>query len=293
MQLTEVKLGVPAANMNAGDGVQVVAIASASHGSGKSEFAFNLAVSLAGIGQNAALFNADFLNTDIEQRFIEADEETLHGDPVGVYSSLKSEMVFPGSVSLVRKHTGYSILSEPDLLECVGLIRAFSAHEQNISHLVIDTSSNFSTCTATLCAAATQVIILVTGSPAGYPDCVALIKRLYHESRVRRFRVVASRVGSSGEGERVFKSVIALLEGSHDIVVTYEGFIPEDPSVCQPESTGDGLWVASPRSRASMAIRRMAENVCAWPLPKGPGGQIEFFVERLINHNNPELEVVS
>jgi len=293
MQLTEVKLGVPAANTNADDGVQVIAIASASHGSGKSEFAFNLAVSLAGIGQKAALFNADFLNTNIEQRFIEADEETLRGDPAGVYSPLKSEMVFPGSVSLARKHPGHSILSEPDLLECVGLIRAFSSRAQTISHLVIDTSSNFSTCTATLCAAATQVIILVTGSPAGYLDCVDLIKRLYHENRIRRFRVVASRVGSSDEGERMFKSVIELLEGSHDIVVTYEGFIPEDPAVSLAESTCEGLWAASPRSRASMAIRRMAENVCAWPLPKSPGGQIEFFVERLINHNNPELEVVS
>ncbi len=292
MQLTDVKLGVTVVKANAGKGVQVIAIASASPGTGKSEFAFNLAVSLAGIGQKAVLFNADFVNTEIEQRFLDLDEETLRGDSAGVYSSLKSGVVLPGTVHLARKNLGSPLSNDPDLLECVSLIRAFSLHEQDISHLVIDTSSNISTCTATLCAAATQIIVLVTGSPAGYQECVFLIERLYRENGIRRFRIVASRVGSSGEGERVFGNVIALLESNHNIIVSYEGFIPEDAAVSQPETTCGGLWAALPRSRASMAIRRMAENVCAWPLPETPGGQIEFFVERLIN-KNAEMEVMS
>lgn len=293
MQFTDVKLGVAATKATAKKSVQVIAIASASAGTGKSEFAFNMAVSLAGIGQKAVLLNADFANTEIERRFFDLDEETLQGDSAGGYSSLKSELVLSGTVQLARNNPGHLMSSEPDLLECVSLIRAFSSHEENMSHLIIDTSSKYSICTATLCAAATQLIILVTGAPVASQECVSLIKRLYHENGIRRFRIVASRVGSSGEAERIFGHVIKLLEYSHNIVVTYEGFIPEDSAVSQPESMYRGLWAAFPRSRASMAIRRMAENVCAWPLPETPGGQIEFFVERLIDYKNTEMEVTS
>lgn len=281
MQLTDVKLAQAATGPVTRKGIQVIAVTSAYPGTGKSDFCFNLAVSLAGFGEKVALFNADFLNSAIENRFQDVDDR-MHADSGMVFSPLKSEQFLSGEVHLARNTSHYELLSEPDLLECVSFIRAFDADENRLSHLLIDTSSNLSTCSATLCAAASQVIVLVTGTMTDCRDSVALIERLYNENAVQRFHIVASRVGSAAEGERLFENMIALLESNHNIVVSYDGYIPEDAEVDCEKVRKEGLWSAMPRSRASMAIRRMAETVCAWPHPTQAGGHIEFFVERLI-----------
>jgi len=44
-----------------------------------------------------------------------------------------------------------------------------------------------------------------------------------------------------------------------------------------------------PRSKASIAIRGIAQKVDAWPLPANPRGHLEFFVERLVQQTGSGL----
>ena len=49
---------------------------------------------------------------------------------------------------------------------------------------------------------------------------------------------------------------------------------------------------AFPRSPSAQALKRLATQVIEWPESSASGGQLEFFVERLINSETGSLEVV-
>jgi len=48
---------------------------------------------------------------------------------------------------------------------------------------------------------------------------------------------------------------------------------------------------AYPRSRASMAFKTLAQKTEKWPVPSAAGGHLEFFVERLIQSRNGNMEM--
>jgi len=49
---------------------------------------------------------------------------------------------------------------------------------------------------------------------------------------------------------------------------------------------------AYPACPAAMAFKKLALKADKWPVPSGPRGNLEFFVERLIRRNPVRLEVV-
>ena len=47
---------------------------------------------------------------------------------------------------------------------------------------------------------------------------------------------------------------------------------------------------AYPSSPSALALKKIARSVDEWPLPRQPGGQLEFFVERLIEAEREYVE---
>ncbi len=50
---------------------------------------------------------------------------------------------------------------------------------------------------------------------------------------------------------------------------------------------------AFPSSPAGRAFKKLAATADSWPVPAGPRGNLEFFVERLVRRPAVELTVVS
>jgi len=49
---------------------------------------------------------------------------------------------------------------------------------------------------------------------------------------------------------------------------------------------------AYPSSPAARALKSLARVANRWPLPSGPNGRIEFFMERLLARAPPKLKVL-
>jgi len=124
-------------------------------------------------------------------------------------------------------------------------------------------------------------------------DSAAQIKMLSCEYGISRFRVLASMVRTSSEGNEVFKSILELTSSDHNIICSYAGFIPFDKHLRKAVARHQAVVDAFPRSRASMALKNLARNVIAWPRPDRAGGRLEFFVERLFQNENINVEVLS
>jgi flagellar biosynthesis protein FlhG len=49
---------------------------------------------------------------------------------------------------------------------------------------------------------------------------------------------------------------------------------------------------AFPNSPAARAFKRLGVAAARWPMPMGPSGRLEFFLERMLTRTAPRLKVL-
>jgi flagellar biosynthesis protein FlhG len=295
MQVSDVKLGWRHIPQTASDQVPIrtVAVTSGKSGDGKTNIAVNLALGLARDGGRVMLLEAGpgMANVDVLLGLHARTSllDVLRGD-----MQLEDIVISaPGNLMVVPAAPGNRNLTGLETAECAGIVRAFSELRHRIDTLIIDTASGLSECAASFCAASSEVLVVVGDEPASLRDSIALINLLHSEFGVARFYVVANRVQSAGEGEKLFGRILELLAERHDVLVSYAGFIPFDDALRRAVLGHQAVVDAFPRSRSAMALRNMARRVAGWPRRYSPRGNLEFFIERLLYHNNVEMEVTS
>jgi flagellar biosynthesis protein FlhG len=100
-------------------------------------------------------------------------------------------------------------------------------------------------------------------------------------------------VGSASEANALFQNVIAHFADNHSLQISYAGYIPVDANVRKAVLAHQAIVNAFPRSPAAMAVNKLARRIMEWPRPARASGHVEFFVERLIDNENMEMEVTS
>jgi len=295
MQLSDIKLGQhDLLQAETGYGpVQVIAVAGGKSGIGKTSLAVNLALALAKEGQQTMLLDADFGMGHVDA-MLGLEAESGMQDVLNGKRNLQDIIITgPDGLMVMPSISNRKAASELGFVECAGVIRAFSDLDQNIDTLVIDTASGISESVASFCRASSEVLIVTTSEPASFQDSIDLIRLLHSGYGITHFRLLANRVRFAQEAEEIFRKMVYLLESEHAITVSYAGYIPVDDFLREAAINRQAVVDAYPRCRASMAIRNLARRVMGWPSPVSPGGHIEFFVERLIQHKNVGMEVVS
>ena len=272
--------------------VRVIAVTGGKGGTGKTNIAINLSLALAAEGQRTLLLDADLgmANVDV---LLGLDAHSTLQDVLNGVCQLE-DIILAGSENLlvIPAASGIRQLANVGIKECAGLVRAFSDLKKPVDTLVIDTATGISEAVTSFCSAATEVMVVVCNEPASLKDSAAQIQMLSSEYGVSRFRILASMVRTEGEGNDVFKSIQGLTSDNHDIACSYAGFIPFDEKLREAVSLHQAVVDVFPRSRAAMAIKNLARRVTAWPRPERAGGHLEFFVERLIQNENINVEVL-
>jgi flagellar biosynthesis protein FlhG len=123
-------------------------------------------------------------------------------------------------------------------------------------------------------------------------DAYALIKVLSRNHDVNRFRVLANMVRAPGEGEILFEKLQRVATKFLDVTLEYVGEIPEDPYLRRAIREQRPVIGAFPASPSTRAFKKLALKADKWPVPDGPRGNLEFFVERLVHRPQTRLEVV-
>ena len=295
MQVSDVKLGWRHRPQVTGDHgpVRTVAVTSGKGGVGKTSIAVNLALALARDGERVMLLDAGLgmANVDAVLGLLAGAslQNVLHGEAQLEDIIIKG----PGNLMVVPAASGIHCLSRMGTTECAGMVRAFSGLKHPIDTLVIDTASGISQCAASFCSASSEVLVVVDAGLTSLQDAIARIELLHSEHGITRFHVIANRVQTATEGDELFARMLGLLAGQHEVLVSYAGFVPYDAALQRAVLQHQAVVDAFPRSRSAMALRNLARRVVRWPRQNAPRGNLEFFIERLLQQNNVEMEVTS
>jgi flagellar biosynthesis protein FlhG len=295
MQFDDLKLGRTAdlAKTAMHPPVQVIAFTGGKGGIGKSSIAVNVAQALSSEGQRTLLLDADLGMANIDALLGLDVDYTLYDVLNGSKALGDILMNGPGGLRLIPAASGEQQLAKLGVNECAGLMRAFSDLDEPIDALVIDTATGITEIVTSFCRAATDIVVVICNEPASIRDAAALIDTLYAEHGIARFHVLPNMVASAGEASELFKRLFEVFSDNHDMVLSCCGYVPRDEYLQHAVAQRQTVLSAFPRSRSAMALKNLARQIMKWPRQLHAGGHLEFFVERLIQNENRDMEVRS
>lgn len=262
--------------------VKVIAIASGKGGVGKTNVTVNLGVALASQGREVLLLDADLGLANIDVMLgLHPQYNLLH---VLDGSKSLSEIIVegPAGLKVIPAASGVQKMAELSSAEHAGMIQAFSEMEQHIDILMIDSAAGIADSVISFCKAAQEVIIVVCDEPASITDAYALIKLLNREHHVERFHIIANMSRSVQEGRELFDKISLVCDRFLDVTLDFMGIVPFDDELRTAVKKQRSVVQAFPRSKATTAFIHLAKKIDYWPVQKQPRGNMEFFVERLI-----------
>ena len=269
--------------------VQVIAVTGGKGGIGKTNVSVNLSLALADMGRRVVLLDADLGLANVDVLLGLKPKATL-ADVLEGKCDLRDVMVTgPGGIRIVPAASGAANMVSLSPQQHAGLIQAFSEIGDNIDVLVVDTAAGIGDSVVSFVRAAQEALIVVCDEPTSITDAYALIKLLNRDHGMTRFRVLANMVGTPQEGRMVFAKLTKVTDRFLDVALQYVGAVPFDEAVRKSVQKQRAVFEAFPRSKASLAIRAIAQKVDAWPLPANPRGHLEFFVERLVQPTGTDL----
>jgi len=99
-------------------------------------------------------------------------------------------------------------------------------------------------------------------------------------------------VRSPGAGHDLFRRFERVTTRFLDVVLDFVGEIPEDEYLRRAIRAQRTVTDAYPASTSAQAFRKLALKTASWPIPDSPRGNLEFFVERLVQPRPARLEAV-
>lgn len=270
--------------------VHVIAVASGKGGVGKTNVSVNLSVALAAMGQQVMLLDADLglANVDV---LLGLQVRLNLSHVLDGQCSLEEAMVTgPNNIRILPAASGIARMAELSSREHAGLIHAFSELSSLPDVLIIDTAAGISDSVLRFSMAAHDILVVVCDEPASITDAYALIKVLNRDHGQKRFRILANMVDTPAEGQTLFNKLLRATQQFLDVSLEYVGMVPFDPSIRKAVQRQNAVVTAYPRSRAALAFKKLAFNADKWPVPHQARGHLEFFVDRLVQASQTEVE---
>jgi flagellar biosynthesis protein FlhG len=273
--------------------VQVIAVTGGKGGVGKTSVSVNLATGLAAAGKRVVLLDGDLGLANVDVLLGLSPRYTLAHVLSGERTLDEILVQAPQGFSIVPAASGAADLASLNGAGHLGLVQAFSSLASRLDVMIIDTAAGIAPGVLQFSQAAQHVLIVLCDEPASLTDAYALVKVLSRNHGVQRFHVLANMTRSPGEGSALFGKLERVTGRFLDVVLDYVGEIPDDDFVRRAIRAQRPVLDAFPSSPAGRAFKKLAGVADSWPVPAGPRGNLEFFVERLVRRPPVELTVVS
>lgn len=273
--------------------VRVIAVTGGKGGVGKTSVAVNLATGLAAAGRRVVLLDGDLGLANVDVLLGLSPRYTLAHVLCGERTLDEILVSSPQGFKIVPAASGAADLASMAGAGHLTLVQAFSSLATRLDVLIVDTAAGIAPGVLQFSQAAQHVLVVVTDEPASLTDAYALIKVLSRDHGVSRFRVVSNMSRAVGEGETLFKKLAKVTGRFLDVLLEYAGEIPDDEHMRRAIRAQRPVLDAHPASPAGRAFKKLAAAADTWPVPAGPRGNLEFFVERLVRRPAARLEVVT
>ncbi|MEN8166189.1 MAG: MinD/ParA family protein [Pseudomonadota bacterium] len=271
--------------------VRVIAVTGGKGGVGKTNVSVNLGVALAELGRRVMLLDADLGLANIDVLLGMHAKYNLSHVMNGECSLEEIIITGPNGMKVVPGASGLQQMAELSQAEHAGLIHAFSELANDVDVLLIDTAAGISDLVVSFSRAAQEQIVVVCDEPASITDAYAIIKLLNREHGVSRFRILANMVKSVQEGRDLFNKMCRVTDQYLDVMLCYMGSLPYDEQLRKAVKSQRPVVEAYPRSRVTQAFKNLAKKTDNWPVSVGVSGDLQFFVERLIQFSSQYREI--
>lgn len=272
--------------------VQVIAVTGGKGGVGKTSVSVNLATAMAASGRRVMLLDGDLGLANVDVFLGLSPRHTMAHVLSGERTLEEIILETSDGVQVVPGASGVAELANLSAAGHLGLVQAFSTLSSRVDVMIVDTSAGIAHSVVQFTQAAQHVLLVVCDEPASMTDAYALVKVLSRNHAVTRFNVLANMVRAPGEGEALFQKLQRVTGRFLDVTLEYTGEIPEDAYLRRAIREQRPVVSAFPSSPASRAFKKLALKADKWPVPEGPRGNLEFFVERLVRKPQTRLEVV-
>lgn len=265
-----------------GDFVRIVTLASGRRGVGKTTALINLAAALAKRGKQVMVLDehqgahsvvgmlglTPYYDLSHVVRRERSLEQVMLSGPEGI-------MVVPAGKSV----QSLAALGAEDQ---AALVHAFGQLSLPVDVVLVDAVAGVASHVLPLSLAAQELVLVVDPRQASVTDAYALIKVLNQGFARRSFHIIVNRAASPEEGEAVFSNVAAVASRFLKVSLDYMGCVLLDEKLHRATQLGRTAVDAFPATAAAQTFRDLAEAVDQWPHPDGEGGQLETFMQRLI-----------
>lgn len=263
--------------------VRVIAVTSGKGGVGKTNVSVNLAVALAAGDKDVMLLDADLGLANIDVLLGLQPQFNLSHVLSGERSLEEIMVDGPLGIKIIPASSGVRRMVEMTPMEHAGIVRAFSELTTKVDVLIVDTAAGISDAVTSFVRAAQEVIVVVCDEPASITDAYAMIKVLNRDDGIQRFRILANMARSVREGYELFTKMARVCDKFLNVSLDFMGSVPHDEQLRLAVQKQRAVVEAYPSSRAALAFKKLAQKAAAWPIPEDAGGQVGFFIERMIN----------
>lgn len=261
---------------------RVIAVSSGKGGVGKTTVAINMALALAEKGKRVMLMDADLGLANIDVMLGLRPKLNLSHVLRGECDLDEVIITGPRGIKIIPASSGVKQMADLSPAEQSGIIQAFSTLTKQADVLIVDTAAGINSNTVKFCTAAQEVLLVVCNEPASITDAYATIKVLNQDHGISRFRILANMAQSTMEGARIFQKLVDVTEQFLNVSLDLVGTIPYDLNSRKVAQQRKAIFDVLPGSTASRAFKRLADRTDKWSVPSKANGNLQFFVEQLV-----------
>ncbi|MBI5741921.1 MAG: MinD/ParA family protein [Nitrospirae bacterium] len=268
-------------NIEGGNTIRTIAVASGKGGVGKTNITANLAIAFRKLNKKVLVFDADLGLSNIDVVLNLATKYNIRHLFNGE-KNLKDLIVEgPCGIKILPASSGIQELTELDEFQRLRLIEEFDAYDDEVDYLLIDTSSGISTNVAFFCMAAREIIIVTSSEPTAMTDAYALIKVLFTKYQEKNFKILVNNVKDEKEATDVYRRLSIAAEKFLSISLDYLGHVPNDLLLQKAVRQQRALVEIYPESAAAKSIMQIAHKLSI-ETNNNIKGTLQFFLGGLL-----------
>jgi flagellar biosynthesis protein FlhG len=275
----------PAIVLDSGDNkaTRVYSITSGKGGVGKTAVVANIAVSLARLGKNVLILDADLGLANIDVVFGIAPVYNLNHFFAGEKDLQEIMITGPADIKILPAGSGIQNFTHLDSIQKMKLLDGLDSMHNDFDFVLIDTEAGISENVTYFNTAAQEILVVTTPEPTAITDAYALMKLLSIQYHEKHFNLVVNQIQNEDEALDVFKKLTLVSNRYLDISIDYLGSIPTDKLMLEAIRKQKVIVEMFPSSRISIAFNELASRLCSEHPRSSPKGNIQFFWKKLLD----------